>query len=168
MKNNIIIDFGEEYSFGQMIDKLSKDSTLSFISGGVLYFKRKDKLLTTSYKGTMYDVVNAKPMVIDSDIVNSTFYKTNIYISNIIYEISLEEVKQNLIEGRIIMLNLNNRTWIITIEDKVVFLDYSQADDATEDNYKELFANDVLTSLFEGQWYVIDGDENDINLEQEK
>ena len=116
----------------------------------------------------MYDVVNAKPMVIDSDIVNSTFYKTNIYISNIIYEISLEEVKQNLIEGRIIMLNLNNRTWIITIEDKVVFLDYSQADDATEDNYKELFANDVLTSLFEGQWYVIDGDENDINLEQEK
>ena len=168
MKNNIIIDFGEEYSFGQMIDKLSKDSTLSFISGGVLYFKRKDKLLTTNYKGTMYDVVNAKPMVIDSDIVNSTFYKTNIYISNIIYEISLEEVKQNLIEGRIIMLNLNNRTWIITIEDKVVFLDYSQADDATEDNYKELFANDVLTSLFEGQWYVIDGDENDINLEQEK
>ena len=168
MKNNIIIDFGEEYSFGQMIDKLSKDSTLSFISGGVLYFKRKDKLLTTSYKGTMYDVVNAKPMVIDSDIVNSTFYKTNIYISNIIYEISLEEVKQNLIEGRIIMLNLNNRTWIITIEDKVVFLDYSQADDATENNYKELFADDVLTSLFEGQWYVIDGDENDINLEQEK
>lgn len=168
MKNNMIIDFGEEYSFGKMIDKLSEDSTLSFVSNGILYFKRKDKLLTTSYKGTMYDVANAKPMILDSNIINSTFYKTNIYVSNIIYEIPLEEVKQNLIEGRIIMLNLNNRTWIITIEDKVVFLDYSQADDATEDNYKELFANDVLTSLFEGQWYVIDGDENDINLEQEK
>ena len=168
MKNNMIIDFGEEYSFGKMIDKLSEDSTLSFVSNGILYFKRKDKLLTTSYKGTMYDVANAKPMILDSNIINSTFYKTNIYVSNIIYEIPLEEVKQNLIEGRIIMLNLNNRTWIITIEDKVVFLDYSQADDATENNYKELFADDVLTSLFEGQWYVIDGDENDINLEQEK
>lgn len=168
MKNNMIIDFGEEYSFGKMIDKLSEDSTLSFVSNGILYFKRKDKLLTTSYKGTMYDVANAKSMILDSNIINSTFYKTNIYVSNIIYEIPLEEVKQNLIEGKIIMLNLNNRTWIITIEDKVVFLDYSQADDATENNYKELFADDVLTSLFEGQWYVIDGDEKDINLEQEK
>lgn len=168
MKNNMIIDFGEEYSFGKMIDKLSEDSTLSFVSNGILYFKRKDKLLTTSYKGTMYDVANAKPMILDSNIINSTFYKTNIYVSNIIYEIPLKEVKQNLIEGKIIMLNLNNRTWIITIEDKVVFLDYSQADDATENNYKELFADDVLTSLFEGQWYVIDGDENDVNLKQEK
>lgn len=155
---NIIINFGESYTFGQVLDKLSKDSTLSFVSNGLLYFKRKDKLLISNYKDTIYDVVHAKPMPLDTDTLNKTFYLTNIYISNIIYEISLSDVKKNLLEGKTVMMNLNNRTWIVTIEDKVVFLDYSQADNANEDNYRELFADDVLTSLFEGQWYVIDGE----------
>jgi hypothetical protein len=157
-KTNVIIDFGKQYTFGQMLDKLSEDSTLSFVCNGLLYFKRKDKLLISNYKDTIYDVAHAKPMPFDVETLNKTFYLTNIYISNIIYEINLSDVRSNLIEGKTIMLNLNDRTWIIAIEDKVVFLDYSQADDANEDNYKELFADDVLTSLFEGQWYVIDGE----------
>lgn len=157
-KTNVIIDFGKQYTFGQMLDKLSEDSTLSFVCNGLLYYKRKDKLLISNYKDTIYDMAHAKPMPFDVETLNKTFYLTNIYISNIIYEINLSDVRSNLIEGKTIMLNLNNRTWIIAIEDKVVFLDYSQADDANEDNYKELFADDVLTSLFEGQWYVIDGE----------
>lgn len=161
--NNVVINFGDKYTFGEMIDKLSKDSTMSFISDGRIYFKRKDKLLSTIFNdNTIFDVVHAVPIILNNKITSKIFYSTNIYISNIIYEINIGEVKEKILEGKTIMLLLNNRTWIITLEDNVVFLDYSEADDANEDNYKELFADDVLTSLIEGQWYVIDGEENDI------
>lgn len=163
--NNVIINFGKEYSFGQMLDKLSEDETLSFVSNGILYFKRKGQLLTTSYNNsTVLDIVHAKPMSLSLEFLESKFYLTNIYISNIIYEIPLEDIRPNLIDGKTVMLNLNNRTWIIYIEDKIVYLDYSEADGANENNYKELFATDILTSLLEGQWYVIDGDEEDIKF----
>lgn len=160
---NVVVNFGDKYTFGEMIDKLSKDSTLSFVSNGILYFKRRDKLLTTSFNNsTIYDIVHAEDMIINNDLINQTFYLTNIYVSNIIYEIHIGDVKNYILEEKIVMLCLNNRTWIITLEDNVVFLDYSEAEGANEDNYKELFADDVLTSLIEGQWYVIDGDENNI------
>lgn len=159
---NIIINFSEKYTFGQMLDKLSEDSTLSFVSEGMLYFKRKDKLLTTNYSNkTIYDVVHAKPMSLSTESLEKTYYLTNIYISNIIYEISIEKVKEHLLNGETVMLNINSRTWIIYIEDKVVYLDYTEADGADENNYKELFATDVLASLLEGQYYVIDGEVND-------
>ena len=159
-KNNVIIDFGKQYTFGQMLDKLSKDSTLSFINEGVLYFKRQDKLLTTWYKNNMiYDVVHAIPMQLSNEVINKKFYETNIYISSIIYEIELSDIKQSLLDNKIVMLNLNDRTWVLEMEDNVVYLDYSEAKDANEDNYLELFATDVLTSLLEGQWYIIDGEE---------
>lgn len=159
-KTNVIIDFGKQYTFGEMMDKLSKDSTLSFINEGVLYFKRQDKLLTTWYKNNMiYDVVHAIPMQLSNEIINKKFYETNIYISSIIYEIELSDIKQSLLDNKIVMLNLNDRTWVLEMEDNVVYLDYSEAKDANEDNYLELFATDVLTSLLEGQWYIIDGEE---------
>ena len=159
-KTNVIIDFGKQYKYGEMMDNLSKDSTLSFINEGVLYFKRQDKLLTTWYKNNMiYDVVHAIPMQLSNEIINKKFYETNIYISSIIYEIELSDIKQSLLDNKIVMLNLNDRTWVLEMEDNVVYLDYSEAKDANEDNYLELFATDVLTSLLEGQWYIIDGEE---------
>jgi len=154
--SNVIINFGKKYTFGEMIDKLSENSTLSFVSNGVLYFKRKDKLLTTKYSDNIYDVAHAEPMLLNNEIILQSFYETNIYISDIVYEVNISEIKDLMLEGKIIMLCLNNRTWIINVEDNVVFLDYSEADGANEDNYQELFTEDVLTSLLDGQWYVID------------
>ena len=154
--NNVIINFGKKYTFGEMIDKLSENSTLSFVSNGVLYFKRKDKLLTTKYSDNIYDVAHAEPMLLNNEIILQSFYETNIYISDIVYEVNISEIKDLMLDGKIIMLCLNNRTWIINVEDNVVFLDYSEAKGANEDNYQELFTEDVLTSLLDGQWYVID------------
>lgn len=156
MHNNTIIDFSKKYTFGQMLDELLKDDSLSFISEGKLYFKRKGKLLIANYKNNnIYDIVHAKNMTLD---INNIYYKTNIYISNIIYEINLADVKDNLLDSKTVMLSINERTWIINLEDKIVYLDYSQIEDANEDNYTNLFTTDVLASIIEGQWYVIDED----------
>lgn len=156
MHNNTIIDFSKKYTFGQMLDELLKDDSLSFISEGKLYFKRKGKLLIANYKhNNIYDIVHAKNMTLD---INNVYYKTNIYISNIIYEINLADVKDNLLDSKTVMLSINERTWIINLEDKIVYLDYSQIENANEDNYTNLFTIDVLASIIEGQWYVIDED----------
>ena len=156
--NNIIIDFIKKYTFGEMIDKLSKDSTLSFYNKGKLYFKRNGKFLTCDYNSDMCEVVHSEIMEFNEEITNSIFFETNFYVSSVVFETTISEVKKYLLKGYIIMLAVNNNTWTLELEDNVVFLDYSEVPGATEENYKSIFTDDILISFIEGQWFVIDTD----------
>ena len=158
--NNIIIDFIKKYTFGEMIDKLSKDSTLSFYNKGKLYFKRNGKFLTCDYNSDMCEVVHSEIMKFNEEITNSIFFETNFYVSSVVFETTISEVKKYLLKGYIIMLAVNNNTWTLELEDNVVFLDYSEVPGATEENYKSIFTDnrDNLISFIEGQWFVIDTD----------
>lgn len=157
-KTRIIIDFSRKYTFGEMVDRLSKDSTLSFYKKGQLYFKRNNKFLTCDYNEEMCEVVHSELMEFTEENTYSTYYLTNFYVSSIVFETTISEVKKYLLKGHIIMLNVKDNTWNLSIEDNVVSLDYSLVDGANENNYKDMFIKDILISFIEGQWFVIDAD----------
>lgn len=156
---NIIIDFNKKYTFGEMVDKLSKNSTLSFYRRGKLYFKRNGKFLTCEYNSEMCEVVHSELMEFTEETTSSMYYETDFYVSSIVFETTIADVKKYLLKGYIIMLAVNGNTWTLELEDNVVFLDYSEVPNANEDNYKDIFTEDILISFLEGQWFVIDADE---------
>ena len=155
----ININYKTKYTFGEMIDKISKDSTLSFISNGRIYFKKNEEFKVCDFSE---DIMNGVPywedVKITSELTNQFFYETDIYISEIITQIKIEEVKENLLEERPIMLTVGDNSWIIELEDDVVYLDYSQVKDATDDNYMDLFTSDILEGLINSMWHVIEKD----------
>jgi hypothetical protein len=158
--NLINIDYKIRYSFGEMIDKISEDSTLSFISNGKLYFKKGETLKTCDFTE---DLTSGAPygeeVKITSELIKQSFYQTDIYISEIITQIKIEEVKENLLQEKPIMFTVGNNTWVIELEDDVVYLDYSEIPHATDDNYMELFTIDILEGLINSMWHVIERDE---------
>lgn len=155
----ININYKTKYTFGEMIDKISKDSTLSFISNGKIYFKKNEEFKVCNFSE---DIVNGVPygedVKITSELTKQFFYETDIYISEIITQIKIEEVKENLLEEKPIMLTVGDNSWIIELEDDVVYLDYSQVKDATDDNYMDLFTSDILEGLINAMWHVIEKD----------
>lgn len=157
--NLININYKTKYTFGEMIDILSKDSTSSFISNGKLYFKRNNKFKVCEFSEDLISgVPYAENLELTSELTNQTFYKTNIYISEIITQINIEEVRENLLKEKPIMFTVGENTWIIELEDDVVFLDYSEVSNATDKNYMELFTFDVLEGLLDSTWHVIEKD----------
>lgn len=157
--NLININYKTKYTFGEMIDKISKDSTLSFISNGRIYFKKNKEFRVCDFSE---DIMNGVPygedIKITSELTKQSFYETDIYISEIITQIKIEEVKENLLEEKPIMLTVGDNSWIIELEDDVVYLDYSQVKDATDDNYMDLFTSDILEGLINSMWHVIEKD----------
>lgn len=157
--NLININYKTKYTFGEMIDKISKDSTLSFISNGRIYFKKNEEFKVCDFSE---DIMNGVPygedVKITSELTKQFFYETDIYISEIITQIKIEEVKENLLKERPIMLTVGDNSWIIELEDDVVYLDYSQVKDATDDNYMDLFTSDILEGLINSMWHVIEKD----------
>ena len=155
----ININYKTKYTFGEMIDKISKDSTLSFISNGKIYFKKNEEFKVCDFSE---DIANGVPygedIKITSELTKQFFYETDIYISEIITQIKIEEVKENLLEEKPIMLTVGDNSWIIELEDDVVYLDYSQVKDATDDNYMDLFTSDILEGLINAMWHVIEKD----------
>ena len=155
----ININYKTKYTFGEMIDKISKDSTLSFISNGRIYFKKNEEFKVCDFSE---DIINGVPygedVKITSELTKQFFYETDIYISEIITQIKIEEVKENLLEEKPIMLTVGDNSWIIELEDDVVYLDYSQVKDATDDNYMDLFTSDILEGLINAMWHVIEKD----------
>lgn len=155
----ININYKKRYSFGEMIDKISEDSTLSFISNGKLYFKKNDEFKTCDFKD---NIENGAPygedVIITSELMKQSFYETDIYISEIITQIQIEEVREHLLEEKPIMLTVGDNSWIIELEDDVVYLDYTQVKHADDDNYMELFTCDILEGLINSMWHVIEKD----------
>lgn len=156
---NFNIDYNNKYTCTQMLDKLIEDSSLSFICEKEIYFIRKGKLLKSSYievKGSC-DVKEAKEFTVTMDMLNKTFYLTDLFISNIVFETKIQDVAGYLLDGHIVMLSINDRTWAISIEDNEVFLDYSDMESyVNENNYKDYFTQDIVAGILEGQWFVID------------
>lgn len=163
MNNKINIDFSEKYTFGQVLDMLNENSTLSFVSKGKLYFKRNNVLKTYDIKcnNKHENLIECNEVDNPMELLNLEFYKTDHYISNIITEISIDKVKKYLLDGEIIIFQVDENTWTISFEDDVVFLDYEQVIGATEDNYQSIFMDDLLCGLLYGQWFVIEGGEED-------
>lgn len=155
--NLININYKTKYTFGEMIDILSKDSTSSFISNGKLYFKRNNEFKVCEFSEELISgVPYAENLELTSELIKQTFYQTNVYISEIITQIKIEEVRENLLKEKPIMFTVGDNTWIIELEDDVVFLDYSEISNATDKNYMELFTLDVLEGLLDSTWHVIE------------
>ena len=159
--NSININYKTKYTFGEMIDKISEDSTSSFISNGKLYFKRNNKFKVCDFNE---DIINAgvpytQDLELTPELMKQSYYQTNVYISELITQIKIEEVKENLLKEKPVMFTVGDNTWIIELEDDVVYLDYTQVLDATDDNYMELFTMDVLEGLIDCMWHVIEKDQ---------
>lgn len=150
----INIDFTKKYSFGQVIDKTTEDSTLSFLSKGNMYFQRDGKMYKCKYEEC--NVFHSTPVSLNDSVINATYYLTDFYVSNHMHEIPVNEVKDYLHKKYDVMLIVNNHTWIISQEGKVVSLDYSEVEEANEDNYLEIYAQDSLIAIFEGKWYIVE------------
>ena len=156
-KENLVINFNEKNTFGEMLDKLSKDNTLSFYNKNKVYFKRKDKFLMCDYSNGTANTTYSTEIALSEEIINKTFYLTNLYISDVVFEIDVAQVRDYLIAGHELMLDINEHIWYIELDDDEIILDYSEDNfDVTEDNVYEKFVQDILQSLLIGEWYVID------------
>lgn len=160
MINNLVnIDFTKTYTFGQVLDEVSKDSTLSFISKGRLYFKKDGKFRTCLFKE---DYISGVPyvneLVITDKLFEQSYLKTDIHISDIVTQIDFSDVKKSLQAGKIVMFSVGQNTWVLELEDNVVYLDYAQVEGATADNYLELYARDSIAGFVDGIYHVIEED----------
>lgn len=160
----ININYSIKYTFGEMIDNLSKDSTSSFISNGKIYFKRDNEFKVCDFtEDIVYGIPYADTLQLTSELIEQSFYQTDMYISQVITQIPIEKVKENLLEEKPVMFTVGNNTWIIELEDDVVYLDYSEVPHATEKNYMELFTFDILEGLIDSVWHVIERDKANLH-----
>ena len=160
MDNKINIDFSNRYTFGQALDMLNENSSLSFVSKGYLYFLKDNAL--KSCKITNGEMTKSTLQCMDVDkpilLINDTFYKCDYYISKIVSEISIDKVKEFLFMGYLIMFVVEENTWIISLEDDAIFLDYEQVKNATIENYESIFLDDFCYGLLYGKWFAINRD----------
>lgn len=158
MESNIIgIDFKESFSFGKMTDKLIENNNLSFASNGYLYFIKNNEFKYCKFKDNLEaGVPISEKLILNEKVLKQIYHQTNIYISNIITSIEINEVKKYLEEGKTVMFSVGNNTWILELEDDMVYLDYTQVDGVDENNYASIFTEDILIGIIEGIWHVIE------------
>lgn len=155
-----VINYKDACTFGGMLDKITEDSTLSFIYDKELYFKRFDKILKCPYnkKAELFDYIIATEVTLSNDLIQGRFFETNIGISDVVTEIGLGDIRNHLYMDDMIMMLANNHCWFIYLEDNVVILDYGDIPEANDDNYREIFFKDVIVGILEGQWFVLHED----------
>lgn len=156
----LLINYSEPHSFTGMLEKISKDSALSFLCNKELYFMKFDKVVKCplNNRDTVCDYDLAVEVTLNKETLNGTFYETSTFVSDVIMEIGLEQVRDCFLDEKIIMMVANGHTWIMYKEDNAVVLDYEEIPEVDDNNFRDYFTEDIMNGILEGVWYIINED----------
>lgn len=159
--SNIKIDI-KKHSFTEMLEELKKDNSLAFFKDNKLFFFIKDELNCTSIDIRkdlgIPNCDNANKVIVDISALSSFYYKTDIYISQFISYLCLNEIRDNIINKKTVNYIYGNNIWSIKLntEDSDIILSNTNQNICIEDYYK-LFSIDFLKGLIDqrGTWVSV-------------
>lgn len=150
-----IIDMSKEYDFNEMLKEIQNDNTLSFLYRNKLYFIKDGKFKESLYQESIMTPL-AEDCYIDKELLEATFYKTNVYNSSFLSAVSFKEAKEYLFEGYDVMFNIGEHMWHFFFQNNIVFISYEGNEGIDENNFTKIFMQDYLVSLYEeGEWLVV-------------
>lgn len=163
MENIININTRRKFSFIEVIEKLNIDDTLSFVSKGYLYFKRKDKFLRVRLKHDIDNLNEAEIIKLNEEITNSEYYMSDYFVSKHVIEISLKDVPESLLEEKHVLLCLDDYWFSVKKEDDelvIICVDSNLNElELTEEELDKILADNFFTAIISGCWYIVNEDE---------
>lgn len=152
-----------KYSLSEMLDRLQKDTTLSFMSHGYLYFRKNNKILRTEIKKDTDYLRESKEVILDDKIITQTYFLTDYVVSNHIRKIKISDVKKYLMSGDHLLLALE-KYWLSfqlnedTIEMICVDSQLNKLD-ISEEELDKILADNFLSSFINGYWYIVNDED---------
>lgn len=155
--NCIIVDLFTSISFPQMMTNLKENKNLVYYADKNLYFIKNNILKYCSYiQKDCYGILPySKDVSLDIDLFSKTFHPTNLFCSDIVSEIRHSEVSKYLELGHALIYFIGERCYNIWKENNKISYYTEDVDPDSEDSMT-IFAHDMLSSLYEGQWFIED------------
>lgn len=154
--SGIKILYGKEYNFGEMLSELNNDDTLSFFSKGYLYLIKSGSLVRVKVNTkTCFPYKEYTEVTTTKDILESVFLKADYENTSFIKEIPMSNVGESLIDGKEVLIYVDENMWVVKIEDDEIIAG-KLGEDEDNENFNDDLAGDIVLSFIEGKFYVVD------------